>query len=272
MHDLFANRHSKLLLGVVHLPPLPGSPGAPPPADRPLADYLDECRARAEVDAARILAAGFDGYVIENFGDVPFYAEAVPPHVTAIMTSIAMMLPREDAVGGVNVLRNDARAGVAIAAAAGLDFVRVNVHTGAAVTDQGIVEGRAAETIRERASLAPQVAIFADVDVKHATPLGLRFDIVEAARDTAYRGLADALIVTGAATGSAAAINDLQNVKRATPDVPLLVGSGVDEDTVGEVLAVADGAIVGTALKEDGRVDRPVDLDRARHFVERARS
>jgi membrane complex biogenesis BtpA family protein len=155
-----------------------------------------------------------------------------------------------------------------VASAVDFDFVRVNVHTGAMVTDQGIVEGNAAATLRERAELAPTVAVLADVDVKHAHPLGAGFDLAEAARETAYRGLADGLIVTGKGTGSPARLDDLRTVREAVPDRVVLVGSGVTSDTVAEVLQIADGVIVASALKPDADVTAPIDPDRARRFID----
>jgi hypothetical protein len=258
-----ALRGRKLLLGVVHLPPLAGSP-------RYAGALLRDIVSSARRDAEALLEAGFDGYVLENFGDAPFFPETVPVYVPTQMTRIACELPRGEFTA-VNVLRNDAAAALAVAAAAELEAIRVNVHTGAMVTDQGLVEGRAAETLRLRAQIAPRVAILADVDVKHARPLGERFDLAEAARDTAYRGLADALIVTGRATGAAADPKDLAIVRAAVPDRPLLVGSGSGEATVRELLKIADGVIAGTAIKRGGRVEEPVDVERAKRFIEKAR-
>ncbi len=253
----------RLLIGVVHLPPLPGSP-------RGTLD-LETIEARARADAEVLLAAGFDGWVVENFGDAPFFGEAVPPWVPTVMTRVALGLPR-GALAGSNVLRNDARSALAVAIAADLDFIRVNVHVGAAVTDQGVITGRAAETVRDRAALGASVAICADVHVKHAVPLGAHApDIGESARELAYRGLADALIVTGAATGRAADASELTAVRAAVPDRPLLIGSGADEATVASLLEVADGVIVGTSIKTGGQTTAPVDADRARRFVVAAR-
>lgn len=289
----------KLLLAVVHLRPLPGSPrnGEAPASEATRAEPTRPDAPRAEAslsekpgaalgagegtiaaiaDAARrdaetIMATGFDGYIIENFGDAPFFAEDVPPHVVAAMTRIALALPREGAVVGVNVLRNDARAALGIAAACGLQAIRVNVHVGAVVADQGIVEGRAALTTRERRLIAPDVAILADVKVKHAVPLGVSYDLRSAARDTAYRGLADALIVTGSATGEPASMEDLRVVRDAVPDRPVIVGSGVTTETVREILELAGGIIVGSAIERDGRAGNPVDFDRALSLVREAR-
>ena len=255
----------KLLLGVVHLNPLPGSPRF---RGEPLAKIIDD--ARANCDA--LLEAGFDGYVLENFGDVPFYPERVPAHVLTCMTRVASELPRENKFVVANVLRNDAAGALSVAAAAGLQAIRVNVHCGTMVTDQGIIEGRAAETVRLRREVAPDVAILADVDVKHATPLASGFSLPDAACETAYRGLADALIVTGRSTGAEAAPTDVEVVRRAVPDRPTFVGSGVTAESVERWLRIADGVIVGSWLKEDGQVEKAVDARRARDFIHAARS
>jgi membrane complex biogenesis BtpA family protein len=254
----------KLLLGMVHLKPLPGSP-------RHGGEALSAIAAAARADAAALLEAGFDGYVLENFGDAPFFASAAPPHVIAAMTRVACDLPRQDAFVAVNVLRNDAAGALAIAAALELDGIRVNIHTGAAVTDQGLISGQAAETLRLRSRLGAPLAILADVAVKHSQPLAAAFDIKEAARDTAYRGLADALIVTGKATGAGALIDDVLAVRQAVPDRPLLIGSGVSASSVADWLALADGIIAGTAIKREAKIELPVDPLRARELVRAAR-
>jgi membrane complex biogenesis BtpA family protein len=271
--DRFSTRFSsgKVLLGMVHLRPLPGSPGN---RGEPLESIIEKARR----DASALIEGGLDGCIIENFGDVPFWKDRVPAHVVAAMTRIACEVAAAFRDGsrpllGVNVLRNDALAALAVAHAADLDLIRVNVHAGAMVTDQGIVEGRAAETLRERILLGASVAIAADVLVKHASPLGggPLADPAACARDLAERALADALIVSGPATGAPVDAGRLRAVRGAVPDLPLLVGSGVTEATVAGLLSVADGAIVGTSIKVDGDVRAPVDPARVRTFVEAAR-
>ncbi len=254
----------RVLLGVVHLLPLAGSPRF---SSRKL--VVDHALADAEV----LVAAGFDGFVVENFGDAPFFGDRVP--ATTIAEMAAMTERLRIAVGpepliGVNVLRNDARAALAIAAATGGDFIRVNVHVGVMHTDQGTLEGRAPETLRERAASRASVEILADVAVKHATPPA-GFDLAQSAKDTALRGLADGLIVTGSGTGEATSVSRLEVVRRAVPDRPLFVGSGVSAATIGELLKIADGVIVGTSLKREGHVHEPVDAARARALVDAAR-
>ena len=263
------------VVGMVHLPPLPGAPGFD--GDR------DAVRDRALEDARRLEAGGIDGLVLENFGDAPFYPENVPDHVVAEMTAVATALT--DAVDvpvGVNVLRNDAEAALSIAAAAGCDFVRVNVHVGTAATDQGVLEGRAHETIRLRDRLEADAAILADVHVKHAAPIG-DASIERAALETVERGRADGVIVSGPGTGAETALEDVERVVGALEDSredsdetyrkPAFVGSGVTSETVGDCLAAgADGVIVGTALKEGGETTNPVSLERVEDLVSAARA
>lgn len=251
----------KVLLGVVHLLPLPGSPR-----------FVDRAvvRERALHDAEALTTGGMDGFVVENFGDAPFARDRVASSTVAEMAVILEHLVDFGGLVGVNVLRNDAAAALAIAAATGASFIRVNVHTGVAYTDQGSIEGRADETLRLRRQLESQVEIVADVGVKHALmPPG--FSLKQSARDTAHRGLADGLIVTGKGTGEPASLEDLGTVRRAVPKTPLFCGSGVSETSVAEVLGLADGVIVGTALKMGGEVANPVDAARVKRFVARAR-
>lgn len=242
---------------MVHLLPLPGSPRFAGDFDAVLRRALDDARALVE--------GGADGVIVENFGDAPFH-KCVEPHTVAAMAIVVKEVVRALSVPvGVNVLRNDAQAAMAIAAMAGAQFIRVNVHSGAMVTDQGIIEGRADKTLRYRKMLGADVKIFADVFVKHAVPLGAP-TLKQAAKDIAYRGLADVLIVSGAGTGEATDLDDVRGVKAVVPDVPVFVGSGVNADNIAEVLKVADGVIVGTSLKVEGKVENPVEVERVRRL------
>ncbi|MFC5279133.1 BtpA/SgcQ family protein [Halorubrum rubrum] len=259
------------VIGMIHLPALPGAPGAPDDG----AVAMDAAVERAVDDARTLEAGGVDGLMIENFGDAPFYPDDVPKHTVAATTRAATAVAGAvDLPIGINVLRNDAEAAVSVAAAVGAAFVRVNVHTGARVTDQGIVEGRAHETVRLRERLGVDVGILADTDVKHSAPLAPAGYSAESFADTAERGLADAVIASGSGTGHAVDDDALEAVvaerERHGLDTPVFVGSGVRPDTVGDLLGVADGVIVGTALKENGETTAPVDVDRVAELVARA--
>jgi uncharacterized protein len=245
-----------LLIGMVHLLPLPGSPG--------WAGSFADVSQRALQDAETLARAGFDALMVENFGDTPFRPDHVDPETSAAMAVlIDRIRSRVSLPIGVNVLRNDALSALAIAAVTGAEFIRVNVHTGAMLTDQGWLTGRADQTLRLRAQLGVQVAICADVLVKHAlAPPGA--DPAAVAKDTALRGRADVLIVSGSATGSGTDPRRLAAVKEAVPDKPIWVGSGLSPDNASALLGIADGAIVGTYLKQDGLAQNPVDPERAR--------
>jgi membrane complex biogenesis BtpA family protein len=236
------------VIGMIHLDPLPGSPGYA----GDLAAVIDA----AVVDLVALRDGGITAAMVENFHDAPFWPDRVPPETVAAMTAAAVALRRAapDMVLGVNVLRNDAASALAIAGAAGASLIRVNVHTGAAVTDQGPLSGQAHLTVRRRRDLGlDEVAILADLRVKHAAPLAGR-DPAEEARDLRLRGRADAIIVSGPATGAPADPADLRAVREAVPDCPLLVGSGVTEANCHHYEA-ADGVIVGSSFKTAGRID-----------------
>ncbi len=248
---------------MVHLRALPGSPR--------WAGSMDEVT-RAALDDARALAdGGADALLVENYGDVPFAAGRVDAATVAGMAVVIAELRKAVPLPiGVNVLKTDALSALAVAAATGARFIRVNVHVGAVVADQGLLQSNAHDTLRYRRLLGADVKILADVQAKHGVPLA-PVPIEQEARDCVSRGLADGLVVSGAATGEPTPMGDVKRVRGAVADVPLLVGSGVTAETVAELLSVADGVIVGTAVKRDGRLANPVDPERVRRLVQAAR-
>jgi hypothetical protein len=205
------------IVGVIHLPPLPGS------ARGPAARGMDAILESARRDAVAWANGGADALIVENFGDVPFRKGAVGPEtVAAITLAVAAVIAESELPTGVNVLRNDVEAAVAIAAMAGGRFVRANVYAGAAVTDQGLIEGRADAVQALIRRLDAPVSVWADVDVKHAAPLSPR-PIGEMAEDAVVRGLAGAVIVSGSGTGQPTNPNDLQAVRGGLPNTPIYV-------------------------------------------------
>jgi len=253
MKDLLIQR-PKSFIGVVHLRPLPGAPR--------WQGNLEDVVAAAVADARAYQTGGANAVCIENFGDVPFSKSAVGPETVAAMAAAGRAV--RSAVGlpiGFNVLRNDARAALALCAACAGSFIRVNIHTGTMLTDQGIIDGDAHFTLRERERLCPEVQILADVHVKHAVPLGA-VAIEHSARDTLERGLADALIITGSGTGQAVMVPDLERVRRACPGAKILLGSGVTATNAADYLGLADGFIAGSSLKRNGILANPVDAHR----------
>jgi len=244
---------------VVHLRPLPGAPR--------YSGKFEEAIRAAVSDARAYEQGGADAVFIENFGDLPFSKGPVSGETVAAM-AVAGRAVRE-AVRlpiGFNVLRNDARAALALCAACGGSFIRVNVHSGAMLTDQGLIEGDAHNTLRYRQRICPTAQILADVHVKHAVPVG-DWPLEDAARDTLERGLADALIISGSGTGMAADAADVQRVRNACPKARILLGSGVTSENIRDFIHAADGFIVGTSLKAGGKVSNPVDPKRVRGLI-----
>ena len=248
----------KPVIGMLHLLPLPGTPGA---VD------LESVRHRLHADAEILAANGVDGFIVENFGDAPFFPNRVPPHTIALMAALALEEGnRYPQPLGINVLRNDAMAALAVARAVDARFIRVNILTGARVTDQGLIEGEAHGVLRYRELLGGSILIFADVATKHSAPIGDRPLAVEV-EDTIHRGKADALIASGEATGKETSVRHLVQVKNVAGDTPVLVGSGVGVDNLREMLERSDGVIVGTALKKDGLTTNPVDPARVAELM-----
>ena len=247
------------IIGMLHVPALPGSPLN----KLELSDIIDWVLN----DADALARGGVGAFMIENFGDVPFYPKRVPAHTVAFMTALSREVRRSFKLPlGINLLRNDGESAIAVASAAAAEFIRVNVHTGARVTDQGVIEGSAHETLRYRKFLGADVKIFADADVKHSAPVANRGMKIEV-EELLSRGCADAVIVTGAATGRTTSLEDLKTAKEAAGPAPVFAGSGVDARNVADVLKIADGAIVGTAFKKDGVTNGPVELDRVKALM-----
>ena len=252
----------KAVIGVIHLPALPGSP-----------DYdgarMDSLTQLALAEAERYRAGGIDGLIVENHGDIPFAKpEELGPETAACMAVITQAVRVTSGLPvGVNVLANGAVAALAVAKAAGAAFVRVNQWANAYVANEGFIEGKAGAAARYRAWLrARDVAIFADVHVKHgAHAITGDRSIQELARDVEFFD-ADVAIATGQRTGDAATLDELRAIAGGT-SLPVAVGSGVNPDNVGDILSVADAVIVASYLKRDGVWWHDVDPERLAVFM-----
>ena len=215
--------------------------------------------------------AGYDAIIVENFGDVPFFAGRVPAITVAAMTACALAVREAapDVELGINVLRNDAESALGVALCAGARFVRVNVLTGARVTDQGVIQGDAAGLLRSRRALgADDIGIWADVDVKHSAPLGPARPIAQEVEDTTKRAMAEAVLVTGEGTGKGVDLDKLAAVKEAAGKTPVLVASGATLDTLPLLAKHATGVIVGSALRVGGVPGGAIDATLAKRFAE----
>ncbi len=261
LYQLFKTRSP--IIGVVHLLPLPTSPR--------WGGNLKAVIDRAEQEAAALASGGVDGIIVENFFDAPFTKNQVDPAVVSAMTVVVQRIQNLVTQPiGLNVLRNDGKSALAIASCVGAQFIRVNVLTGVMATDQGLIEGEAHQLLRYRRELGSDVKIFADVLVKHARPLSSP-NLTVAVKDTIERGLADAVILSGWATGSPPDLQDLELASAAANGTPVFIGSGASLDNIATLMQAADGAIVSSSLKRQGKIEQPIDPNRVSQFVEAAR-
>lgn len=234
---------------------------------------MDEVIQRASADCETCEECGVDGAIVENFGDAPFSADRVEPVTVAAMTAVAYELKRNfpNLRFGINVLRNDAVSALSIATAVSAEFIRVNVHVGAVLTDQGIIQGKAYETLRLRKNLDASVKIFADVDVKHSAGIG-DYGILAQAADALERGLADAIILSGQRTGSPVDLSQLKDIRKKFSHARIIIGSGANYRNVRHLMRFADSVIVGTSVKKDRVTANPFDPRMLREFVRAAKS
>lgn len=259
---IFGN--GKTVIAMVHLAALPGSPLYD--ADRGLEGIVDGARK----DLIALQAAGFDAIMFGNENDRP-YELKVDAASSATMAYVIGRLRNEVKLPfGVNMLW-DPMATIAVAAGTGAAFVR-EIFTGAYASDMGLWTPDAGAAMRYRNRLGRgDLALLFNVSAEFAHSLDRR-SVADRARSAVFSSIPDAILVSGAITGEAATMEDLESVKRALPDMPVLANTGVKHATVRDVLAIADGCIVGSALKVDGMTWNPVDPQRASEFMRLARA
>jgi membrane complex biogenesis BtpA family protein len=249
----------RVLIGVVHLDALPGTPAASESVEAIAEEAVREARIYA--------AAGFQGLMIENMHDRPYLKGTVGPEVVAAMAGAGREVRRAVPLPlGVQVLAGANREALAVAHACGASFVRGEGFVFAHVADEGLIESTAGDMLRYRRAIgADEVRVFADIKKKHAAhAITADVDIEETAHAAEFF-LADAVIVTGPATGRPANPAEVRRVSAAAR-VPTLVGSGVSAENIQDY-AAADGFIVGSSLKEGGLWSNPLDPARAQALI-----
>ena len=227
---------AKPIIGMIHMPPLPGAP-----ENRLSMKRLTEF---ALSEADKLESAGLDACIVENVGDTPLFKGDLPPYTVAAMATVTKeVVQRTKMKVGVNMLRNACEEALSVAHIAGAHFVRCNVLIGAYATDQGIIEGCAARVARLKKTLGSNVLVLGDVHVKHAYPI-LNVVIEYAALDVAERGGADAVIVSGPRSPIPPSLERVKKVKDAI-DKPVLIGSGISLANVKQFYQKSDGMIIG---------------------------
>lgn len=255
---------TKPVIAMVHLGALPGSPLYD--AEAGLEGLVEGARR----DLAALQSAGFDAVMFGNENDRPYELKVDPASAATMAYVIGRLAGEIKPPFGVNLLW-DPTASIAVAAATGASFVR-EIFTGAYASDMGLWSPNAGEAMRYSDRIRRRdLALMFNISAEFAYSLDRR-SVADRARSAAFSSIPDAILVSGAITGEAARMEDLEETKRALPETPVLANTGVKHATVRDTLAVADGVIVGSALKVDGDTWKPVDPERANEFMRRVRA
>lgn len=250
----------KTVIGVIHVGALPGTPRG--------SRSVSELVALARQEAKLYREAGVDGVIVENMHDVPYLRGAVGPEIVAAMTAIGVEVKAECGFPvGVQILAGANIEAMAVAHAAGLDFIRAEGYAYAHVADEGLIQASAAQLLRFRKMIgAAGVQVWADVKKKHAAhAITADVSLGETAETVEFMG-ADCVIVTGSATGKAPLIADVQEAKSHC-GLPVFLGSGITENNLAEFYDHADGFIIGSALKVDGLWSNTIDPVRLNRVI-----
>jgi membrane complex biogenesis BtpA family protein len=251
------------ILGMVHLPPLPGAPN--------YGGSMAAVMEHALRDAETLAKNGVNALIVENLGDYPYYPFTIEPETVAAMTKVALEIKRRYPMPlGINILRNSWKAALAVAMIVDAQFIRLNILTDTMVTDQGLINGEAHLAMRYRKMIrAENVLIFSDIYSKHAGPLVKR-DLSTVAREMVERGMADVIIVSGVESAAAPDRDRIRQVRQAVPGTPVILGSGIGLNTV-DCIADADGSVFGYGTKPSGDMGDPVDADTVMRFMKKVR-
>jgi membrane complex biogenesis BtpA family protein len=259
METLF--RVPKAIVGMIHVGALPGTPRCREPMEAIVARAQDEARIYTQ--------AGLDGLMIENMHDVPYLCGSVGPEIVAAMTVVGLAVRDVSPLPlGVQILAAANREALAVASACGAAFVRVENFAYAHVADEGLMPtAEAGPLLRYRREIGVErIQIFADVKKKHSShAITADVSLAEAARTTEFFG-ADAVVVTGVATGQPTSPEDVATVKAAV-GIPVCIGSGLAPENLPELWPHADVFIVGSYFKRDGLWSNPIDERRVAQFM-----
>jgi uncharacterized protein len=259
--DIFQT--DRAVIGMIHLKPLPGAPHFN-------GGNLDSAYDFAMNDVQAFEEGKVDGLMIENAWDLPFSKpEDIGMETVAGLTALTERIKRETNLPiGINTLANAAIPSLAVAKAVDLPFVRVNQWVNAYVANEGIVEGASAKALRYRSYIkGDNIKIFADVHVKHGSHSIVADRSLQDQTHDAVFFDADVLIATGSRTGNETEIEEIEGIKNHT-DLPVIVGSGMHAGNAEKILSLANGCIVGSALKKDGLWWNPVDVERVKSFMD----
>lgn len=247
----------KEIIGMVHLKPLPTAPQG--------CLTLDEIVDAALEDLKSLEAGGITTAIVENMFDAP-YANSPDLETVIALSYVLGYLARKTSVKlGVNLQATCGTEEMSIASICGLDFIRAESFVEMRMNSSGIMWNMCADLMRKKRALRSNVRVLADINVKHSSPI-----IQQSIDDLIYEAIeagADGVILTGLATGSAPSVTDAEIYKKKCENTRLYIGSGVNAANVKGLMQFADGVIIGSSIKKDGKVENPVDVERVKDFM-----
>ncbi|MEN8116981.1 MAG: BtpA/SgcQ family protein [Bacteroidota bacterium] len=258
-------RLNKNIIGMVHVGALPGTP-----KNNQTVESIIE---GAVSDAKILFEEGVDTIMIENMHDRPYMNRKVGPEVVSAMTAVGLELKKVvDIPLGIQILAGANKEALAVALAAGFEFIRAEGFVFGHLADEGIMNSDAGELLRYRKQIgAEHIKVFTDVKKKHSSHAVSGDISIEETAKAAEFFLSDGIIITGQATGEKASVEDVKAVKNAV-QIPVLIGSGIDEENIQDYRELADGFIIGSSFKKDGNWENEVDRERVREFMKKVKS
>ena len=254
--------NDKKLIAMVHVLPLPGTPKY----GGSVQNIIDKALEEAEI----YRNAGVDAIMIENMHDVPYLKREVGHEISTMMALIAEKIKSATKLPvGMQILAGANIAAISAAHTAGIDFIRAEGFVFGHVADEGFFESDAGELMRYRKKIgAEKIRIFTDIKKKHSShSITADTSVVETAKAAEFF-ITDGVIITGSATGEAASVVDIVEVKKNVK-CPVLIGSGLTTENIEKYFNFADGFIVGSYFKRDGYWANEIDTSRVNKFVEK---
>lgn len=247
----------KMIIGMVHLKPLPTSPENKFSVDE-IIDY-------ALRDLRTLEEAGIKYAIVENVFDTPYPTKLTTELIITYTHIFSVVKSHSNIQLGVNIHATSGIEEMVVASVCGASFIRAESFVEYRYTMSGMLEPMAPQLMRKKAAMNSKVKVFADVNVKESRAVFEQK--IEETIPEALTANADAIIVTGLATGKPPVPLEIKHLKKYTSTKPLLIGSGVNDENIAELMEFADGAIIGSSIKEDGIISNPVSLDRTKELL-----
>jgi hypothetical protein len=254
------NGTKKEIIGMVHLKALPTSPHGKLSLDEILAYALD--------DLHSLEIGGIQVAIVENMFDTPYSNCPDLETIIAMSYALGYLKGKTKVKLGVNVQATSGTEEMSIANICGADFIRAETFVEMRMNSAGIMQNMCAELMRKKHELGSEVKILADINVKHSSPLIQQ--PIEALIHQAVEAGADGIILTGLVTGSSPTVSDAETYKKYCGSTKLYIGSGVSTANINELMKFADGVIIGSSIKVDGKVENPVDAERVKELMKRS--